>query len=176
MLCSDSLTAEMGKIGSLILMLQLLSCCAGFTTAEQSEYWVAPTTQDCETTGQNCSTLEEYARTGAFSQSNVVWIFKEGKHTLKGTIVAFSKVHNVTLTGASACEQDINNCTIYCEGKQACMFLFVASSNITISNLYIAHQDIFDLNPVNENTLRLHLPEDEDLCYNHTLGFPSSMT
>ena len=140
-----------------------------------NKYWVAPAGEECDTT-ENCTTLKEYARTGAFSQSNVVGIFEEGNHTLNGTIVVFSEVHNVTLTGNTACEQSISNCTIYCEGKQACMFLFVASSNITISNLRFIHQDALELDPVNVTTLQLNLPKDEPLCYNHTLDFPSSMT
>ena len=165
----------MGKQGTLLLGLQLLSYCFGLTTAEQNKYWVAPAGEECHAR-KNCTTLEEYARTGAFSQSNVVWIFEEGKHTLNSTIVVFSEVHNVTLTGNTACEQSISNCTIHCEGKQACMFLFVASSNITISNLHFIHQDALDLNPVNVTTLQQYLPNKEPLCYNHTLDFPSSMT
>ena len=120
---------------------------------------------------ENCSTLEEYAIEGAFNWSNVVWIFKEGKHILSGNIVAFSDVHNVTLTGSKACEQNISKCSIHCEGEQACMFLFVASSNITISNLRFIHQDT--LEPVSDEALKQHLPEDETLCYNHRLGIPS---
>ena len=170
-----SSTAEMGKPGTLFLGLQLLSYCIGLTRAEQSQYWVAPSGEECDTT-KNCTTLEEYARTGAFSWSNVVWIFEEGKHTLNGTIVVFSKVHNVTLTGSSSCKQSVSKCTIHCEGKQACMFLFVASSNITIRNLHFIHQDALDLDPVNATTLQQYLPNKEPLCYNHTLGFPSSMT
>ena len=102
--------------------------------------------------------------------------FEEGKHTLNSTIVVFSDVHNVTLRGSSSCEQNINNYTIYCEGKQACMFLFVASSNITISNLHFIHQDAFDLDPVNVTTLQQYLPNKEPLCYNHMLGFPTSLS
>ena len=124
---------------------------------------------------ENCSTLEEYAIKGAFNRSNVVWIFKEGKHILNGNIVAFSDVHNVTLTGSKACEQNISKCSIHCRGKRACMFLFVASSNITISNLHFIHQDTLDLKPVDVNTLTQHLPG-EKLCYNNSLGFPSSKT
>ena len=170
-----SSTAEMGKPGSLLLGLQLLSYCIGLTTAEQNKYWVAPAGEECHAR-KNCSTLEEYARTGAFRRSNVVWIFEEGKHTLNGTIVVFSKVHNVTLTGNTACGQSNSKCTIHCEGKQACMFLFVASSNITISTLHFIHQDALDLDPVNVTTLQHHLSNKEPLCYNHTLGFPTSMT
>ena len=161
----------MGKTGALLVILQLLSYCIGLTTAEQNKYWVAPAGEECHAR-KNCTTLEEYARTGAFNQSNVVWIFGEGKHTLNGTIVVFSEVHNVTLTGNTACEQSISKCTIYCEGKQACMFLFVASSNITVSNLEFIHQDALDLNPVIERTLQQYLPKNESLCYNHTLRFP----
>ena len=164
----------MGKPGPLLLGLQLLSYCIGLTTAEQNKYWVAPAGEECHAR-KNCATLEEYARTGAFNQSNVVWIFEEGKHTLNGTIVVFSKVHNVTLTGNTACGQSNSKCTIHCEGKQACMFLFVASSNITISTLHFIHQDALDLDPVNVTTLQQYLPNKEPLCYNHTLGFPTSM-
>ena len=148
-----SLTAEMGKPGPLLFGLQLLSYAIGLTTAEQSQYWVAASGEERHAR-KNCTTLEEYARTGAFSQSNVVWIFEEGKHTLNGTIVVFPKVHNVTLTGSSSCKQNISKCTIHCEGKQACMFLFVASSNITIRNLHFIHQDALDLDPVNATTLQ----------------------
>ena len=163
---SVSLTAEMGRTDCLLLGLQLLSCYIGFTTAEQSKYLVAPAKEDCQSR-VNCSTLEEYARTKAFiNQSNVVWMFKEGKHILNSTIVAFAKVHNVTLTGSS-------KCSIHCRGEQACMFLFVASSNITISNLHFIHQDT--LKPVSDEALKQHLPEDENLCYNHSIGFPSSI-
>ena len=124
---------------------------------------------------ENCSTLEEYAIEGAFNRSNVVWIFKEGKHILNGNIVAFSDVHNVTLTGSKACEQNISKCSIHCEGEQACMFLFVASSNITISNLHFIHQDTLELEPVSVKALAQYLPEATHLCYNHSLGFPSSI-
>ena len=165
----------MGKPGPLLFGLQLLSCAIGLTTAEQSQYWVAASGEERHAR-KNCTTLEEYARTGGFSQSNVVWIFEEGKHTLNGTIVVFSKVHNVTLTGSSSCKQSDSKCTIHCEGKQACMFLFVASSNITIQNLRFIYQAALDLNPVNVTTLQQYLLKDEPLCYNHTLGFPSSMT
>ena len=167
-----SLRAEMGKPSTLLVALQLLSYCIGLTTAEQGKYWVAPAGEKCDAR-KNCTTLEEYARTGAFSRSNVVWIFEEGKHTLNGGIVSFSEVHNVSLTGNTACEQSISNCTIHCEGEQACMFLFVASSNITISNLRFIYQDALDLNPVIETTLQQYLPNNETLCYNHTLHFPT---
>ena len=163
--------AEMSKIGPLLLGLQLLSCCLGFCMAAQREYCVTPA-QKHRQPRENCSTLEEYAIEGAFNRSNVVWIFKKGKHILNGNIVAFSDVHNVTLTGSKACEQNISNCSIHCEGEQACMFLFVASSNITISNLHFIHQDTLDLKPVN---VTHHLPG-ENLCYNNSLSFDSSKT
>ena len=165
----------MGRTGSLFLGLQLLSCYIGFTTAEQSKYLVAPAKEDCQFR-ENCSTLEEHAREGDFNQSNAMWIFMEGKHILNGSIVVFSKVHNVTLTGSKTCEQqDVKKCTIHCRGNQACMFLFVTSYNVTISNLHFI-QNIPDLHPVNVNTLKQYLPRDENLCYNHSLGFPSSLT
>ena len=141
--------------------------------AAQSEYCVTPA-QKHRQPRENCSTLEEYAIEGAFNRSNVVWIFKEGKHILNGNIVAFSDVHNVTLTGSKACEQNISKCSIHCEGEQACMFLFVASSNITISNLRFIHQDTLELEPVSVKALAQHLPG-VNLCYNHSLGFPSSI-
>ena len=92
MLQSLSLRAEMGKtgLGPLLLSLQLLSYCIGLTTAEQNKYWVAPAGEECHAR-KNSTTLEEYARTGAFSQSNVVWSFEEGNHTLNSTIVYFLK-------------------------------------------------------------------------------------
>ena len=165
----------MGKTSSLLLGLELLSWCHGFCMAAQSVYWVAPTIQDCQA-GENCNTLKEYARAGAFHQSNVVWIFKEGKHLLHGNIVVFSKVHNVTLTSSRTCEQQgINNCTIHCTGKQACMFLFVRSYNITVRNLCFIHQESLGLKSVSVKKLRQHLPENETLCYNHSIRFPSSM-
>ena len=170
-----SLTAEMGKRSYLFqtVWLVLLSCCFGVIA--ESEYWVVPAKEDCQHK-ENCSTLEEYVKTGAFNQSNVVWIFKEGKHALNGTIVPFTNVHNVTLMGSRECEPpDIDNCTIQCIGDQVCMFLFVTSNNITISNLRFVHQDTFDLNPVSENTLRQYLPMQNNLCYSYSLGFPSSM-
>ena len=142
-----------GQTMPLLLGLQLLSYCIGLTIAEQGQYWVAPSGEECHTR-KNCTTLEEYARTRAFSRSNVVWIFEEGKHTLNGTIVVIPKVHNVTLTGSSSCKQNVSKCTIHCEGKQACMSLFVASSNITIKNLRYIHQDALDLDPVNATTLQ----------------------
>ena len=165
----------MGKRGYLFqtVWLVLLSCCLGVIA--ESEYWVVPAKEDCQHK-ENCGTLKEYVKTGAFNQSNVVWSFKKGKHALNGTIVPFTNVHNVTLRGSRECEPpDINNCIIECIGKQVCMFLFVTSHNITISNLRFVHQDTFDLNPVSENTLRQYLPMQNNLCYNHSLGFPSSM-
>ena len=164
----------MGKRSYLFqtVWLVLLSCCFGVIA--ESEYWVVPAKEDCQHK-ENCGTLEEYVKTGAFNQSNVVWIFKEGKHVLNGTIVPFTNVHNVTLMGSRECEPpDIDNCIIQCIGDQVCMFLFVTSHNINISNLCFVHQDTFDLNPVSENTLKHYLPEN-NLCYSHSLGFPSSM-
>ena len=176
LLQSVSLTAEMGERGSLLLWLLFLCCCLGATSPATSKYWVVPAKEDCQHK-ENCSTLEEYVKTGAFNQSNVVWVFKEGKHVLNGTIVPFANVHNVTLRGSRECEPpDINNCIIECKGDQVCMFLFVTSHNITIGNLTFVHQDTFDLNPVSENTLRQYLPEEQNLCYSHSLGFPKSMT
>ena len=164
----------MGKSGSFFLSLWLLSCCLGVIA--ESEYWVVPAKEDCQHK-ENCGTLEEYVKTGAFNQSNVVWIFKKGELVLNGTIVPFTNVHNVTLIGSRECEPPaVNNCTIECKGDQVCMFLFVTSHNITIGNLCFVHQDTFDLSPVSENTLRHYLPENESLCYSHSLGFPKSMT
>ena len=151
----------------------LLSCCLGVIA--ESEYWVVPAKEDCQHK-ENCGTLEEYVKTGAFNQSNTVWIFKEGEHVLNGTIVPFTNVHNVTLMGSRECEpSDIDNCTIQCKGDQVCIFLFVTSNNINISNLRFVHQDTLDLNPVSKNPLRQYLPMQNNLCYSHSLGFPSSM-
>ena len=67
-----------------------------------STSWVAPAKEDCQYK-ENCSTLEEYAKTGAFKQSNVAWIFKEGEHVLNGT----TNVHNATLIVARKVSQQI---------------------------------------------------------------------
>ena len=165
----------MGGRGSLALWLGLLCCCLGVASSRSSKHWVAPFKKACHGKA-NCNTLKEYVRIRAFSQSNVVWSFKKGRHVLNGAIVPFMNVRNVTLIGSKECEPpNVDNCTIQCRGDQVCMFLFVTSHNITIKNLRFVHQDTLDLNPVNRNTLKQYLPGEKTFCYSHSLGFPLSM-
>ena len=161
--------------GSLCVWLGFLSYCIGLTTAEHSTNWVAPSGEECDTT-ENCTTLEEYARRGAFSQSNVVWIFKEGEHVLKQSMLVISNVSNVTFTGETACERGHHgSCIVKCRRNSICMLLFVASNNITIQYLYFVYYQAAR-NPVSLYHLQRHLPKEEGLCYNQkNLQFPLSI-
>ena len=156
---------------SLCVWLGLLSCCLGFVAAVQNEYWVATTQEDCQPS-KNCSTLDEYARAGAFSQSNVVWIFKKGEHSLKQSMIAITNVSNVTFTGETACEYGHHrSCIVKCRRNTICMFLFVASRNITILHLHFVYGQAAR-DPVSLYHMQKHLPKGERLCYNQNLQFP----
>ena len=164
------MTTEMGR-GILCVWFGLLSCCLGFATAAQSKYWVAVAKEDCQPS-KNCSTLDEYARAGAFSQSNVVWIFKKGEHSLKQSMIAISNVSNVTFTGETACEYGHHrSCIVKCRKRKICMFLFVASRNITILHLHFVYYQAAR-NPVSLYHLQQHFPRGESLCYTQNLQFP----
>ena len=132
---------------------------------------MAPTKDDCQHE-ENCNTLEEYVKTGAFNQSNVMWIFKKGEHVLKPSITAISNVTDVTFTGETDCEHGHHRCTVKCRRRSTCMLLFVGSRNITILHLYFDYHGA-NRKSVSQFHLQQYIPK-ERLCYNQTLGFSIS--
>ena len=140
----------------LLYKLLVVLCGALVMLAQGEEYWVTPTEEDCGSKS-NCNTLQGHNESGAFLQSNTVWKFMKGNHSLPGGVTRFFNVSNVLLTGEHQCEVTATACSIHCEAEHVCMLLFASSSTITIQHLHFVYPERF-LHPLtNDSTVKEEL-------------------
>lgn len=136
---------------------QLVVLCGALAVlAHGEECQVAPTEEDCGSK-PHCNTLQGYNESSAFLQSNMVWKFMKGNHSLPGGVIRFVNVSNVLLTGEPQCEVTATACSIHCEAEHVCMLLFASSSAITIQHLNFVYPKRFLRPLTNDSTVEEEL-------------------
>lgn len=150
----------MQKILKGILLLVLLSCLLmseAKSEEEGSTYFVNPvnTTLSPFHVYQNftCHTLEHYAQSGTLNESNSIFVFLSGKHTLSSSLVVW-KSSNLTLAAGEnqtvyiTCAQEFWSMTLH--------IIFNDVSNLCIHNLNFIDCSETQKSPVLSHTLHMH--------------------